>query len=181
MKKVTITMLFSLVFSVLSVVGLSTDALALEVGDNGPCVVLTGLEANGTEADRCIREPQESAEGKRYTVLKFFSVTCSDCERLHQKFSQISSEFNHNASIHYIGIDRNAQDIRQYAKDKSASLEALGITVFLDNLRDAKASYGARATPTTIVVDRENEFEIIYKHVGMMSDRELGRFISAIQ
>ena len=187
MKKITIKTLICLVLPMLSFAVLSAEALALEEGNYAPCVVLTGLESNETEGSRCIRDPRVPSEGKRYTVLKFFSAFCSDCHRLHHDFTnKLSAQQIENANIHYVGIDRNVDDTRDYAATESLSLEALGITVFIDNVRDAKESYGVHATPTTFVLDRNpdatgNKFKIVYKHVGYMNDGELDRFISVIQ
>ena len=186
------TKALSLIVMACSFISLSTQAL--EVGEQAPCVVLTGIEPNGREAERCIREPLAKSQcseekGTRYTVLKFFSVFCEDCRQMHAQFTNLAqrdSSLFENASIHYIGIDRQSALIRQYAKDEARQLSALKATTFIDSDRDAKSAYNSVSTPTVFVLDRKpqggnKKFTITYKHVGPMDQVELSRFLSSIK
>ena len=70
--------------------------------------------------------------------------------------------------------------MRSYVRKEGRSLDALKATVFMDNHRDAKNAYNLSRTPTFLVLDRMNSFEVVYKHIGVMSQRELRNFLSVI-
>ena len=183
--QVVVTMIMSMMALSVS----RADAVALELGEYAPCAVLDGLEPSGTEINQCIRMPLEEASEKRYTVLKFFSVHCGSCHKLHGKFVarfKDSPELLNNAVINYIGIDRDKAAIRRYAQKKTNDLEVLGASVFFDHERAAKKAYGVMITPTTFVLDRHadescREFKVVYKHVGMMDADEMEEFISSFR
>ena len=179
MKKTIINLLTPL----LAVLSFSLSAQALNVGDKAPCVVLEGLEATGQSTTRCIREPQDTKKSTRYTVVKYFSVFCGACERMHETFFNLARsnpQLFQNVSINYIGRD-SERDLRSYARQEKISLSALSATVFMDTDRDVKRTYDFFSTPTFLVLDRKNNFEVVYKHIGIMSQKELRSFLSAIQ
>lgn len=63
-------------FAILLTLGLvGSPALALEVGQTAPCVVLDHVRGQ-EESSHCIRDPE--IEGQP-VFIEFFSITCSDC------------------------------------------------------------------------------------------------------
>ena len=149
-------------------------------GDNAPCVVLEGITHDGKNIENCIRNEEFSE--KRYTVLKFFSVLCGDCTKLHNKFVEIfgnDPSLLSNTSVNYIGIDRSVDALMNYAIEKRDGLSVMQATVYFDNERGARHAYGASLTPTLYVLDTHDDFKVVYKHVGVLSDANFERFLES--
>ena len=154
--------------------------LQIQEGGHAPCVVLTGIEASGATNERCIREPL--MESQKYTILKFFSVHCTDCTRLHKEFLQYFSDHSqllNNTQINYIGIDRSQSELIRYAHNKSGELSSLGATVFLDSQRDAKKAYNVSSTPTVYILDNRRNV-VLFRHQGPMSACDFRKMTSVL-
>lgn len=167
MKISQITMLIGL----MALTG-STTAHALEVGDAAPCVVLNQIAPDAMEKEHCIRDKNE---GTQFTVIEFFSATCSDCQMNLPHFNQLAMESVHRATFRLVGIDRDEQLLRDYIK-KNAQL--ISFETALDTNRDAKTAYNVVATPTLFVLDSDNK--IVFKHVGVLKPADMCALESVI-
>ncbi len=148
-------------------------ALALEVGDAAPCVVLKHISPNGgADAEHCIREPE--VEGQ-YKVLEFFSATCSDCALNLPKVSGLAMRLRGKATTRLIGIDRSESLLREYT---SSHRDQIKFEVALDTNRDAKRAYDVVATPTLFVLD--NKDVVKFKKVGVLNEQDLSTIESIV-
>lgn len=148
-------------------------AMALEVGDAAPCVVLKHIQPDGRpDAEHCIRETE--AEGQ-YKILEFFSATCSDCARNLPKVSGLAERLKGKATTRLIGIDRSEPLLREYA---ASHREQIRFEVALDTNRDAKRAYDVVATPTLYVLDSNDVIK--FKKVGVLTNAELSTIESIV-
>jgi len=142
------------------------EALAINVGDSAPCVVLNHIAPNGgPDSEHCIRESE--VEGQ-YKVLEFFSATCSDCALNLPKVSGLAQRLRGKATTRLIGVDRSESLLRNYV---GAHRDQIQFEVALDTNRDAKRAYDVVATPTLFVLD--NKDVVKFKKVGVLTDQEL--------
>lgn len=147
------------------------SAHALDVGQNGPCVVLNHIQPSGADSEHCIRDP--NVEGQ-FKIVEFFSAVCSDCNRNRPIVFRLFQEIGREVTFRFVGIDRNEALIRNYVASNRAEIP---FEVALDTSREAARAYGVVATPTLFVLNPENK--IVYKHQGVLSSSDL-RAIKAI-
>lgn len=142
----------------------ATPALALDVGENAPCVVLEQKLPDGTSTQRCIREHEAT---QTHTLIEFFSISCGACQENLPNIANLGMELAAKATTRFVSIDRDRGGILNYIAQTS---QIQGFPVALDVERDAKSTYNVRATPTLFVLDGMNN--VVYKHVGVLSDQD---------
>ena len=171
-----------LVLSLLSVLVFPhvAESAALEEGAYAPCAVLEGISSSGSTFQRCIREPEK--KGQERTLLKFFSATCSDCLQLHKKMVDAfsGSSVPEKVKFNLVGIDRNSNLLKEYARTQMADMSKLGSSVFIDSDRDAKNSYGVQLVPTVYLLNNVTN-RILYRHIGVMSEGEFNKFVQLLE
>jgi thiol-disulfide isomerase/thioredoxin len=136
-------------------------ALALNVGDAAPCVVLENVQPDGTSVDECIRV---RGEGQKFTAIEFFSITCSDCARNYPIIEGLSSEIEGTTKIRFVSVDRSRNAILSFRANHPSIKK---FTMALDTQRDARTAYGVVATPTLFILD-ENDV-VVFKHQGVLT------------
>jgi thioredoxin-related protein len=158
-------MMFGIRASLAATVGFlglaSAPAMALEVGENAPCVVLEQRLSDSSMAEKCIRDREP---GQSHTLIEFFSTTCSACAINLPNVVSLGSELAQFATTRFVSIDR-ARDATLAYVSNTAAIQAFPVA--LDVERDAKAAYNVRATPTLFVLNSNND--VVYKHVGVLS------------
>ena len=159
----------SLIFAFL----LSFSSFALEVGDSAPCVVLNHINADRSEGEHCIRDVVK--EDHNYTVLEFFSATCSDCRRNLPIFSKLAEDNFDVATFRLIGIDRSERLLRSYRNEFS---HLINMELALDTDRDAKRAYDVFITPTLMILNRNNT--VVYKHTGVLRNSDVAKITKLI-
>jgi peroxiredoxin len=142
----------------------AAPCFALEVGDKAPCVQLDDVQADGSVINQCIRTHQAN---QQYTLLEFFSTTCSDCAQNLPNVSTLEKEIQGTTTVRLVGIDRNADQTKTYI---AAHRDLIQFPVAIDSDRDAKQAYGVVETPTVFILDSNNK--VIYKHVDVFSDQD---------
>ena len=163
------------VFTFLSMLGfagsLARGSTSIGKGSYAPCAVLEGISSSGARLDRCIREGE--LEGQGLTLIKFFSASCSDCLYLHKKMVDAFStgDIPKKVKFNLVGIDRDNNLLREYARNEKANMLKLGSTVFIDSDRDAKSAYGVRLVPAVYVLDNTTN-TVIYHYAGVPSESE---------
>ena len=171
------------ILSIMALMLLSFSAQALEVGDKAPCLTLEGVEVDGSAVNRCVRDPNAASVGKRYAIIKFFSVHCSACSRMHEQFASnvnANPSIFENASIHYVSKDSKSE-VTAYLNKEVKSLSVLEATIFMDTHREFRAVYGVLSTPTLLVIDRENEYEVVLKHIGLLNQASFEALVRTVQ
>ncbi len=144
----------------------SAPAMALEVGENAPCVVLEQRLADSSMAEKCIRDREP---GQSHTLIEFFSTTCSACAMNLPNVVSLGNELAPFATTRFVSIDRDRQSTLSYVFNNQVGIQAFSVA--LDVERDAKAAYNVRATPTMFVLDANNN--VVYKHVGVLSPADM--------
>src|SRR5687768_17597545 len=81
-----------------------TEARAVQVGEQAPCVELNNIARDGTESEHCIRDPKREGQFK---ILEFFSTTCTDCAKNLPIISNLARELENKATTRLVSIDRN--------------------------------------------------------------------------
>ena len=76
---------------------------ALEVNDQAPCVVLNQIKTDNSEAEHCIRD--RTAQQK-FTMVEFFSITCSDCAANLPHLTALAKSVESNATTRLVSVDR---------------------------------------------------------------------------
>ena len=143
-------------------VGLGQERRAsLNVGDVAPCVVLTGLDSNGNDTEGCIRD-QEASE-QEYTILDFFSIDCSACEKSLPVLSRIAKAAKGKATTRLVSIDSNETEVRDYLNRKKGFIH---FPVAFDLEQEAASAYGVQQIPTVFILNKKNE--VVFKHVGTL-------------
>lgn len=140
----------------------SISLLAVEIGQQAPAVELKMLLPGGEEVVQSINKSQ--LQGQKI-ILDFFSTNCIYCEKNMPNVKSMGDEFSDKVTVFYVGIDRNENDLRAFAKKNP------DIIVALDNKRLAKKAYGVFATPTTIIIDSDNS--VVFSHEGVWGDEEI--------
>lgn len=162
---------------VASTVGLmgfvSAPALALEVGETAPCVVLEQRLPNGSFADLCIRDHEQA---QTHTIIEFFSITCSACAVNLPNVVQLGKELMPYATTRFVSIDRNREAILGYVASE-ASIQSFPVA--LDVERNARRAFDVVATPTLFVLDGENK--VVFKHVGVLSETDKKNIANTIK
>ncbi len=149
----------------IAALGLSAPAFALDVGDKAPCVTLETISPAGAAADQCIRT---RAAAQRFTLIEFFSTTCSYCLENLPVIASLGADVAPTAQLRFVAIDRRRQDVVAYiaAHDQIAQFP-----VALDVTREAKRVYGVAVTPTVFVLD-QNE-TVVFKHEGTLDSADV--------
>ena len=137
-----------------------SSLMALEVGDEAPCVVLNTINADQTEVTQCIRDFKD---GQKFTVLEFASIHCSTCEKNLPALNLLKTDIEEVATLRQVFIDRDEASVRDYIQ---ARLELFNFNVALDLDRDAKRSYDVIKTPTLFILNADNT--VVYKHSGAL-------------
>lgn len=148
------------ILAIMGMISLHEEALALEVGDAAPCVVLDHIQTDGSRAEHCIRDPREAGQP---VLLEFFSTTCGDCLRNLPIMSGLAAELYEYATTRYVSIDRNPEQVERFRRENAA---LINFEIALDNDRSARRAYGVDSTPTLYVLNSENV--VIYKHEGVL-------------
>lgn len=156
--------LFSTTSVAFVAVFLSGQAVALEVGDPAPCVVLDGVKANGDAVRGCIRETTDVKH--THTIIEFFSVYCGTCKKNLPLMSQLSDDLKANATVRYVSIDPTADEVKTFLKSAEYS-KYINFPTAFDVDRDAKDAYEVKKTPTLFILD--TKYDIVYKHTGAMT------------
>lgn len=146
-----------------------STALALDVGQVAPCVVLDHTQ-KGVDSSHCIRDPQ--VEG-RPVLIEFFSITCSDCLRNLPNIKALAKALEGQATVRFVSIDRDEKKVREYIKRHNIEIE-----VAFDSNRDARKAYGVIVTPTLFILDQENT--IVEKHTGVLSAQDMDQIIDLV-
>lgn len=165
----SIKSLFGTASVVLLAMFLGNQALALEVGDPAPCVVLDGVNANGDPVRGCIRETTDVKH--THTIIEFFSVYCGTCKRNLPLMSQLSDDLKANATVRYVSIDPTADEVKTFLKSAEFS-KYINFPTAFDVDKNATQSYGVKKTPTLFILD--SKYDIVYKHTGAMTQADIG-------
>ena len=144
---------------------ISVNAFSLEVGEEAKCVVLDHVQTDNTVTSHCIREKEE---GRKFTLIEFFSITCSACQENLPKISSLANELSDVATTRFVSIDRDINAVKNYINQKR---EFISFEVALDNDRFARKEYQVFATPTLFILNENNQ--VVYKHVGVLSQTDL--------
>lgn len=152
--------------------GFGSPAMALEVGEVAPCVVLENYQPNGESVDHCIRE---HAENQTHTIIEFFSITCSACAENLPKIKALGDQVAELATTRLVSIDRKIDQVKSYVENHR---ESITFEVAFDFERDAKKAYGVISTPTVFVLDHNNV--VVYKHEGVFADEDVQNIINII-
>lgn len=155
-----------------AMVAFAAPALALEVGDAAPCVVLDQILPSGETTEGCIRE---RAEGATHTVLEFFSITCGACEVNLPRVAKLSDELGPLATVRMVSIDRNAPAVNDWRLGKG---DLIRFPIALDTGRDARRAYDVRVTPTMFILDATDT--VVYKHEGVLSEGDRAQIRSLV-
>lgn len=145
---------------------LTPTASALGVGDEAPCVILEQVQADGSSTEGCIRDVLDP--NHQFTLIEFFSITCSACHKNLPKVSALSKEVEATTTMRLVSIDRNEEKVREYVEKKS---DLIRFPVAFDVERDAKRAYDVVSTPTIFVLDRD--YVVRYKNTGVLSEDDL--------
>lgn len=148
-------------------------AVALEVGESAPCVVLEHYQTTGESTDHCIRD---HSENQTHTIVEFFSISCSACAENLPKLKMLADQVNDVAATRLISIDRKVDQVKNYVEGRR---DLITFEVALDSDRDAKKAYGVISTPTVFVLDNNNS--VVYKHEGVFSDEDIAAILSIVK
>jgi peroxiredoxin len=146
---------------ILGILALGLNAHALEVGDTAPCVVLNQVQTDNLESEHCIRDHKET---QQFTLIEFFSITCSACMANLPGLSDLGAKVSATATTRMVSIDKMENDVRTFISNNRSDLP---FEIALDLDRDAKKAYGVISTPTLFILNSDNE--VIYKHEGILS------------
>lgn len=90
----------------------SAPALALEVGEQAPCVVLEQKLPDGMMVERCIRDHEAT---QTYTIIEFFSITCGACAVNLPNVAALGNELVPFATTRFVSIDRDRAPFRLFS------------------------------------------------------------------
>jgi len=144
------------------------QAVALDVGQTGPCVVLNDIQPDGQEIQECIRTRDAS---QKFTLIEFFSIACDDCQVNLPIVSDLTPAIVATTKTRLVATDTDEAAVRTYLKEKGAAL--IQMPVALDSLKQAVRAYDVLVTPTMFLLDSHNQ--IIFKHEGILTDVELAQ------
>ena len=146
----------------------SQPAIALEVGDAAPCVILDGVDAGGKNTHGCIRDTLKPAH--THTVIDFFSVHCSTCRANLPLVATLTRNLADKATVRYVSVDRSSDEVKQFLAEAPFKGQVNNPVAF-DVDRDAKKAYGVTGTPTMFILD--GNFTVVYKHEGKLTTEDL--------
>lgn len=156
-----------------SLLVMSAQAFALEVGQAAPCVVLDDVQADNSVINQCIRTREA---GQPYVLIEFFSVTCEDCATNLPKLSGLNASISATTQVRLVSIDRDATAIHSYV-DGNRNL--INFPVALDVDRSATRAYGIDVTPTVYILDSNNT--VVFKHEGIFSDQDIAQIQALVK
>lgn len=154
----------------------SISSFALEVGDSAPCVVLEQQSASGQELEGCIRDVLN--ENQTHTLIEFFSITCSTCQKNLPKVAALATDISKTATTRLVSVDRKTEDVKAYLASQNVK-PSIVFPVAFDVERDAKKAYGVVQTPTLFILNRANV--VVYKHSGELSEKDLAEIRHIVQ
>ncbi len=149
----------------------SANAMALEVGDQAPCVVLDIVETDGSQTISCIRD---SRDDQGYTLIEFFSTTCAPCIQNIPTLSSLARDLDSVATLTAVAIDRDAGLVYNLLNRRPD----INYGVALDSSRDAMRAYGIRFTPTLYIINKNNT--VLYKHVGPLKAQDVAQIKATV-
>lgn len=152
---------------------LAFPALALEVGDTGPCVVLEDIQPSGTSKNQCIRTPKKKGD---FVILEFFHPTCEDCLTNLPILDRLALDVERTATVRLIGVERQKQDLLDFIDGHDSEIN---VPVSLDLKSAAANTYGVVAVPTLFILNSKHK--IIYKHLGALGDEAVAAIKKAVQ
>ncbi|MBF0360943.1 MAG: TlpA family protein disulfide reductase [Oligoflexia bacterium] len=159
--KKLLAIVLSVVISVtVSSMLLTSNVFSTEVGDKAAAIILDDIQASGDIIKQSILS---KAEGKKYILLEFMSITCGPCVGNLPNLQKLNNDRDLSAvaEIRMISIDRNQKLVMDFLNKNRSKID---YSFSLDLLREAMKAYKITATPTTFIVD-ENGI-VIYKHLG---------------
>lgn len=147
----------------------SGPLLAIDVGENAPCVELDGVTETGKEAYVCIREPIDQSH--RFTLIDFFSTQCRTCQKNVPAVSELANDLSKSLTIRYAAIDRNVDTVKKFI---ASHQEQMRLPVAFDNKQRAMKVYDVLATPTLFLLEKkEGDYQVVYKHTGLLTPKEV--------
>lgn len=164
-----------LVGTALLATAFSGQVYALEVGDGAPCVVLNGVSAEGDAVRGCIRDTIDPKH--THTIIDFFSIYCSTCKKNIPAMNQIAADLKASATVRFVSIDPKEDKVKAFLNSAEIKKFVNFETAF-DVDRDAKAAYGVRVTPTTFILDSNND--VVYKHSGLITEEDVAEIKTII-
>lgn len=150
----------------LLLVCVTQSAIALEVGDSAPCVVLDQVAANGSTVSGCIRDATQNSQ--TFTIIDFFSIQCETCLTNLPAANDLAYEVSTTAAFRYVSVDRKEADVRAFVKSHQ---ENFNVPAAFDVKQRAMAAYGVTSTPTMFVLKHTGAgtYSIVYKHGGLLT------------
>ncbi|MBF0299620.1 MAG: TlpA family protein disulfide reductase [Oligoflexia bacterium] len=164
MKKLLIALFVVVVMSFSTVLMVNVKAIATEVGDLAPNIVLNDVQTSGDIIKQSILTREQ---GKKYLLLEFMSINCGPCVGNLPNLQKLNHDSSINAltTIRMISIDRNQRLVMDFLNKYRSQIDYV---LSLDLTREALKAYSINATPTTFIVDENNK--VIYKHLGSYDD-----------
>ncbi len=147
---------------------LTINLYALEVGQTAPCVTLEGLDAAGNPVEGCIRDQVDT--NHTHTLLEFFSITCKTCNKNLPNLNRLTKAIEDKVTVRIVTLNENVEEVKAYLKKPEIAAFVNFHTAFDPDLK-AKDSYGVSKTPTHFILNKQNE--VIYKHLGLLAERDI--------
>lgn len=151
----------------------ASPSFALGIGDTAPGIPLDDVQVNDTTVTESILTLAPSTS---YTMLEFFSITCSDCQQNLPILSQLAHDVSATTTTRLVSLDRDASQVRAYV---DANRDLIQFPTALDDQRVAMKAFGVTATPTVFIVDAKDT--VIYMHVGVFDDADLAQIKGLVQ
>ena len=159
--------------SVLLAVFLAVPAMALEVGDFAPCVVLEDIQPNGKSIDQCIRTPKKKGE---FVILEFFTPKCEDCVTNLEPLDRLAADTSATATTRLIGVERKKENVLAFLEEHD---NHINVPVSLDLQSNAAKAYGVVAVPTLFVLNNKNR--VVFKHLGPLSEETVAAIKNVVK
>lgn len=139
---------------------------AFDVGSVAPTIELPILN-QGIESSIAINK---ASPGQK-VVLEFFATGCSSCAENMANVRNFSAEFAGKAVFRLVGVDRQEQATRDFAKENPDFIVAV------DSKRQAKRAYEIQSTPTTFIISEDNKVLFIGLNTWTESEKNIMREI----
>ena len=143
----------------LSVTHFTPSAQATAVGEKAPIFELSGTDGKSAVVN---------GVGGSVTVVNFWASWCGPCAIEFPSLNRLAADYKgKNVNIVATSVDTNRGAADHFLTNQ-AKTGGLALTVLFDPESKALDSYGARAMPTSYIVDRRGVVRFI--HVGFRED-----------
>lgn len=153
--------------------GASGQAAELKVGDIAPEIVLEGILPSGEPLLTAIN--RSPGENQSYTLIEFFETEDAESNQNLSALFELSLDIETYVQLRLVAINKEIADVKAYVKN---NLSDIRFPVHFDDAQDAKRAYGVTKVPTIFVL--KNEKEVIFKHVGVITDEVRKQILTAV-